>query len=253
VVLPAVVFVLALSLGALGLALDQVRCVDAARAGARAASRGDSDGAVALVAHRAAPSGAVSRWQSLLTWCGSRWCPRSRVVGSLLPGWLSASSTASVARELTVLSSDPGTERQVTSVGRPPGLTHQGVTRRGVTQRGVSGRGGRRARVGMNEVCNGGHARSDGLRAAAGRRGTGKSPCRAAAILAYSPRPVHSCGANRPVWPAGPRPDRRCQHARVLRCIAVGTGGSSALPFLPQSRAGDRDGPITCWAWPGRG
>ena len=33
VVLPAVVFVLALSLGALGLALDQVRCVDAARAG----------------------------------------------------------------------------------------------------------------------------------------------------------------------------------------------------------------------------
>ena len=40
VVLPAVVLVLALSLGALGLALDQIRCVDAARAGARAASRG---------------------------------------------------------------------------------------------------------------------------------------------------------------------------------------------------------------------
>ena len=35
VVLPAVVFVLALCLGAMGLALDQVRCVDAARAGAR--------------------------------------------------------------------------------------------------------------------------------------------------------------------------------------------------------------------------
>ena len=41
VVLPAIVLVLGLSLGALGLALDQVRCVDAARAGARAASRGD--------------------------------------------------------------------------------------------------------------------------------------------------------------------------------------------------------------------
>ena len=25
-------------------------------------------------------------------------------------------------------------------------------------------------------------------------------------ILAYSPRPVHSCGVNRPVWPAGTRP-----------------------------------------------
>ena len=33
VVLPAVVLVLALSLGALGLAWDQIRCVDAARAG----------------------------------------------------------------------------------------------------------------------------------------------------------------------------------------------------------------------------
>ena len=101
VVLPAVVFVLALSLGALGLALDQVRCVDAARAGARAASRGDSDGAVALVAHRAAPSGAVVSLAVSADLVRVSVVSRSRVVGSLLPGWLSASSTASVARELT--------------------------------------------------------------------------------------------------------------------------------------------------------
>ena len=88
VVLPAVVFVLALSLGALALALDQVRCVDAARAGARAASRGDSDGAVVSLA----VSADLVRVSVV---------SRSRLAGSLLPGWLRANSTASVARELT--------------------------------------------------------------------------------------------------------------------------------------------------------
>jgi hypothetical protein len=58
VVLPAVLFVLAVALSALGLAIDQVRCVDAARAGARAAARGDTAGAVAAVAARGAPAGA---------------------------------------------------------------------------------------------------------------------------------------------------------------------------------------------------
>lgn len=53
--LPAVVLVLALGLGAAGVGLDTVRCVDAARVGARAAARGD-DGAAA--ARRAAPDGA---------------------------------------------------------------------------------------------------------------------------------------------------------------------------------------------------
>ena len=46
VVLPAVLLVLAVALSALGLAIDQIRCVDAARAGARAAARGDTAGAV---------------------------------------------------------------------------------------------------------------------------------------------------------------------------------------------------------------
>ena len=56
VVLPALLLVLAVALSALGLAVDQVRCVDAAAAGARAAARGDSPAAVHAVAARSAPS-----------------------------------------------------------------------------------------------------------------------------------------------------------------------------------------------------
>ena len=58
VVLPAVLLVLAVTLSALGLAIDQIRCVDAARAGVRAAARGDTVAAVAAVASRGAPAGA---------------------------------------------------------------------------------------------------------------------------------------------------------------------------------------------------
>lgn len=99
VVLPAVVLVLAMSLGALGLALDQIRCVDAARAGARAASRGDSSGAVILVARRAAPAQAVVSTVTSGDFVRVSVMSRPRVAGSLLPGWLRASSTASAARE----------------------------------------------------------------------------------------------------------------------------------------------------------
>jgi hypothetical protein len=101
VVLPAVVFVLALSLGALGLALDQVRCVDAARAGARAASRGDGYAAVMLVARRAAPSTAMVSIGTSGDLVQVSVVSRPRVAGSLLPAWLRASSTASAAREPT--------------------------------------------------------------------------------------------------------------------------------------------------------
>lgn len=103
VVLPAVVLVLALSLGALGLAWDQIRCVDAAAAGARAASRGDSAGAVILVASRAAPSDAVVSVSSADDIVSVSVVSGPRVAASLLPAWLRASSTASAARE----SSDP--------------------------------------------------------------------------------------------------------------------------------------------------
>ena len=103
VVLPAVVLVLALSLGAIGLAWDQIRCVDAARAGARAASRGDSPGAVILVASRAAPSDAVVSVGTSGDLVRVSVVSRPRVAAGLLPAWLHASSTASALLE----SSDP--------------------------------------------------------------------------------------------------------------------------------------------------
>lgn len=101
VVLPAVVLVLALSVGALGLAVDQVRCVDAARAGARAASRGDSHGAVSQVVQRAASSAAVVSMVTSGEFVHVTVVLRPRVAGSLLPAWLRASSTSSAAREPT--------------------------------------------------------------------------------------------------------------------------------------------------------
>jgi hypothetical protein len=99
VVLPAVVLVLALSLGALGLTWDQIRCVDAARAGARAASRGDSAEAVILVASRAAPSGAEVSIGAAPGLVRVSVVSRPRVAATLLPTWLRASSIASAARE----------------------------------------------------------------------------------------------------------------------------------------------------------
>jgi hypothetical protein len=99
VVMPAVVLVLALSVGAMGVALDQVRCVDAARAGARAASRGDSSAAVILVARRAAPAHAVVSTAIAGDLVQVSVVSRPRVAPGLLPGWLQASSTASAARE----------------------------------------------------------------------------------------------------------------------------------------------------------
>lgn len=99
VVLPAVVLVLAMSLAAMGLAWDQVRCVDAARAGARVAARGDSPEAVTRVAARAGPSGA----QVSLAFSGNlvrvSVVSRPPIAGGLLPAWLHAGSTASAARE----------------------------------------------------------------------------------------------------------------------------------------------------------
>ena len=99
VVLPAIVLVLALSLGSLGLAWDQIRCVDAARAGARAAARGDSAGAVLLVAGRAAPAGAQVSMGTAGGLVQVSVVSRPRVAANLLPAWLRASSTASAVLE----------------------------------------------------------------------------------------------------------------------------------------------------------
>lgn len=56
--LPAVLLVLALVLGALGLIGQQLRCSDAAQAGARAAARGESVATAVSLAQARAPDGA---------------------------------------------------------------------------------------------------------------------------------------------------------------------------------------------------
>jgi Flp pilus assembly protein TadG len=60
VVLPVLLLVLAGAVAAVTLVGAQLRCVDAAREGARAAARGDPVAAVTALMDRAAPEGAVS-------------------------------------------------------------------------------------------------------------------------------------------------------------------------------------------------
>lgn len=58
VALPALLLVLSLGLGAVGAVADQVRCVDAARAGARLLARGEAVEMVRAEVTRQAPEGA---------------------------------------------------------------------------------------------------------------------------------------------------------------------------------------------------
>ncbi|KWW97510.1 hypothetical protein C3Y87_08295 [Carbonactinospora thermoautotrophica] len=58
VVLPALVLVLVLVLWGVNAGLAQIRCVDAARAGARGLARGESQAASVAAAYAAAPAGA---------------------------------------------------------------------------------------------------------------------------------------------------------------------------------------------------
>jgi hypothetical protein len=58
VALPALVFILAIALWGVAVASAQVACVDAVRAGARAAARGEQISAVRSVVARAVPRGA---------------------------------------------------------------------------------------------------------------------------------------------------------------------------------------------------
>lgn len=58
VLMPVIVVVLAAVLAAITCVVDHVRCVDAARAGARAASRGDDPAVVRAIGAGLAPSGA---------------------------------------------------------------------------------------------------------------------------------------------------------------------------------------------------
>ncbi|MCW2543834.1 MAG: TadE family protein [Frankiales bacterium] len=59
VVLPALMAVLAMAVGVVVAVGGQLRCVDAARVGARVAARGDSDAAVRRAVAAVAPRGAV--------------------------------------------------------------------------------------------------------------------------------------------------------------------------------------------------
>ena len=58
VALPSLVIVLAVALGAVDLGLSQVRCVDAARLGARLLARGEPQGTALAEVQAAAPEGA---------------------------------------------------------------------------------------------------------------------------------------------------------------------------------------------------
>jgi hypothetical protein len=58
IVLPALAIVVAAALWAIAVAGAQLRCVDAARDGARAAARGESESAVMVAARATAPQGA---------------------------------------------------------------------------------------------------------------------------------------------------------------------------------------------------
>lgn len=60
VVLPVLLLVLAGAVAAVTVVGAQLRCIDAAREGARAAARGDAPAAVAALVERAAPEGAGS-------------------------------------------------------------------------------------------------------------------------------------------------------------------------------------------------
>ena len=95
--IPALVLVLVLALSAISTVTDQVRCVDAARATARALARGDSDGAALDLGRRLAPSRAtfaLSRSDQAvsvvvrgtpavgLRWLGSRATPSGQAVAA---------------------------------------------------------------------------------------------------------------------------------------------------------------------------
>lgn len=61
--IPVLVAMVGMLLWGLGAVAVQLQCLDAARAGARAAARGEADGVVAEVTQAAAPRGAEVAWE----------------------------------------------------------------------------------------------------------------------------------------------------------------------------------------------
>ncbi|CAN7529557.1 TadE family type IV pilus minor pilin [Terrabacter sp. LjRoot27] len=96
VAIPSVVLVLGFCLVAVNAAVDQIRCVDAARVAARAAARGDDAARVTALAAESAPAGA--RVQVFGVGGGVRVVVSARTGGwGVLPGWeLSASAVTPV-------------------------------------------------------------------------------------------------------------------------------------------------------------
>ncbi|WP_205709729.1 TadE family type IV pilus minor pilin, partial [Kineococcus siccus] len=97
VAMPAVVLLLAVVLAAADVVVAQVDCVDAARAGARAAARGETPALVRASALRVAPAGAVvavrSGGSTVVVEVSSRRAALGRFGGTLLTG---ATATAAV-------------------------------------------------------------------------------------------------------------------------------------------------------------
>jgi hypothetical protein len=96
VAIPSVVLVLAFCLVAVNAAVDQIRCVDAARVASRAAARGDDPAQVRALAVEAAPPGARVAVQG--AGASVRVTVSVRTGGwGALPGWdLSASAVTPV-------------------------------------------------------------------------------------------------------------------------------------------------------------
>jgi len=87
-----------IAVGLIGVGIDGIRCVDAARVGARASARGDPDSAVSTAVRSVAPAGA-----SLALGGDDRTVSATvRVVRSLPGGWgtFDLGATSNAAREL---------------------------------------------------------------------------------------------------------------------------------------------------------
>ena len=98
VVLPVLLLVLAAAVATVTVVGAQLRCVDAAREGARAAARGEASAVVLSIAHRAAPEGAFTEVSSGADDVRVRVSVRVAALG-LIPLRVRVSADAVAARE----------------------------------------------------------------------------------------------------------------------------------------------------------
>ena len=92
----AVGFILTVAVGAIGVAVSQLACVDAARAGARVAARSDVAGAAAKAAEVRAPAGATVTVERLGRTVRVTVSTLARLVPPLPPVVVTATAEASV-------------------------------------------------------------------------------------------------------------------------------------------------------------